>query len=69
LNKPLNDEIWGRLVCGKSMDDLQIVSKDGRVDLSGLSLPEAEVLRQFQFNNVDIGAAWCIFTERRDLQG
>ena len=26
MNKLLNDEIWGRLLCGKSMNDLQIVS-------------------------------------------
>jgi uncharacterized protein YjbI with pentapeptide repeats len=48
MNKLQNDEIWGRLLCGKSMGDLQIVKKDGRLDLSGLSLPEPEILRRFQ---------------------
>jgi uncharacterized protein YjbI with pentapeptide repeats len=48
MNKLLNNEIWGRLLYGKPVDDSQIARKDGRLDLTGMSLPEPEVLRRFQ---------------------
>lgn len=41
-------EIWERLSRGRSLADLALGSKDGRVDLRGLMLTDPSILRQYQ---------------------
>jgi uncharacterized protein YjbI with pentapeptide repeats len=45
---PLKTEAWQRLLSGESLDKLSLPRVDGRIDLSGLELPEPEVVRQWQ---------------------
>jgi uncharacterized protein YjbI with pentapeptide repeats len=54
VDKFLNAEVWNRLVCDKPLDSLGLGSKDGRVDLNGLTLPELRVKRTFEFNGIPI---------------
>lgn len=48
ISESLNLEIWDRLYQGKSLDDLNIKQKDGRMDLRGLALPDPMVIRRYQ---------------------
>jgi len=48
MNKQQNDKVWQRLLSGKPIDDLQITKQNGRFDLSEMSLPAPEVLRQIK---------------------
>ena len=54
VDKLLNAEVWDRLVRGKALDGLGLGSKDGRLDLNGLTLPEPHVKRTFDFNGIPI---------------
>lgn len=48
ISESLNLEIWDRLIQGESLDGLALATKDGRIDLSGLKLPDPSVVRRFQ---------------------
>ena len=52
----LNLEIWDRLVEGKPLDGLRLETRDGRIDVRGLALPEPTVLRRFQFHGTTLAA-------------
>lgn len=54
ISESLNLEIWERLIQGKPLDGLDLSTKDGRLDLVGLELPEPSVVRQFQFKGTPI---------------
>ncbi len=54
IDESLNLEIWDRLLAHKPLDGLALETKDGRIDIRGLELPEPSVLRQFQFHGVAI---------------
>jgi uncharacterized protein YjbI with pentapeptide repeats len=54
LSESLNLEIWDRLLAGKPLDGLGLETRDGRIDVRGLELPEPTVLRRFQFHDVAI---------------
>lgn len=56
LSESLNLEIWDRLLAGKPLDGLGLETRDGRIDVRGLELPEPTVLRRFQFHGVAIAA-------------
>ena len=61
ISESLNLEIWDRLIQGKSLDGLALGTKDGRIDLGGLELPEPSVVRRFQMRGIamaeiDLGA-------------
>ncbi len=47
-------EAWQRLLVGESIADLSLPLKDGRVDLSGLVLPESRVVQRFQTSLADV---------------
>jgi len=49
IGESLNLEIWNRLIQDKSLDGLSLPSKDGRLDLNGLDLPDPLVIRRFEF--------------------
>jgi uncharacterized protein YjbI with pentapeptide repeats len=44
----LAKEVLGRLLAGKSLDDLQLGEHDGRVDLRGIAAPASERLGAFE---------------------
>lgn len=50
----LKMEAWRRLANYESLKGLALSKKDGRVDLSGLQLPEPEVLERFQTALADV---------------
>jgi uncharacterized protein YjbI with pentapeptide repeats len=52
INESLNLEIWDRLIQGRSLDGLALGTKDGRVDVGGLELPEPSIVRRFQVHGV-----------------
>ena len=54
IGRSLNIEVWDRLLQGGPLEGLSLPTKDGRIDLGGLSLPEPAVLRRWQkpFANV-----------------
>lgn len=52
VDKLLNAEVWDRLVRNKPLDGLGLGSKDRRVDLTGLTMPEVRVKRTFEFNGI-----------------
>jgi uncharacterized protein YjbI with pentapeptide repeats len=54
IDEKQNLEIWDRLLAGKPLDGLGLETRDGRIDIRGLALPEATVLRRFQFHGVAI---------------
>lgn len=56
LNESLNLEIWDCLLAGKPLDGLGVGTRDGRIDVRGLELPEPTVLRRFQFRGISIAA-------------
>lgn len=52
IKESLNLEIWDRLIQDKPLDGLALGTKDGRIDLNGLELPEPAVMRRFQFKGI-----------------
>lgn len=48
ISESLNLEIWDRLLQGKALDGLALGTKEGRLDLGGLVLPEPSVVRRYQ---------------------
>lgn len=54
VDKFLSAEVWDRLLRNKPLDGLGLGSKDGRADMSGLTLPELGVKRTFDFNSIPI---------------
>jgi fluoroquinolone resistance protein len=54
VDKFLNAQVWDRLVCDKPLDGLGLGSKDGRVDLNGLTLPESRVKWTFEFDGIPV---------------
>jgi uncharacterized protein YjbI with pentapeptide repeats len=46
LDDALTGEIWARLVSGTALDDLGLPRKEGRIDLSGLTVPEPSAPRR-----------------------
>lgn len=52
ITESLNLEIWDRLIQGTPLDGLGLETKDGRINLAGLELPEPSVVRRFQFQGV-----------------
>lgn len=56
ISESLNLEIWDRLLAGKPLDGLGLETRDGRISVRGLELPEPTVLRRFQFRGVSIAA-------------
>jgi uncharacterized protein YjbI with pentapeptide repeats len=48
ITESLNLEIWDRLFRGSTLDGLSLGTKDGRIDLRGLTLPEPSVVRKYQ---------------------
>jgi len=49
IGESLNLEIWDRLIQGKPLDGLSLPTKEGRLDLGGLELPDPSVVRRFEF--------------------
>jgi hypothetical protein len=45
---------WERLVIGETLSGLSLPKKDGRIDLSGLELPEPKVLERWQTTLADV---------------
>jgi uncharacterized protein YjbI with pentapeptide repeats len=45
---------WERLVSGETVSGLSLAKKDGRIDLSGLALPEPRVLERWQTTLADV---------------
>jgi uncharacterized protein YjbI with pentapeptide repeats len=52
INEALNLEVWDRLIQGKPLDGLTLTTKENRIDLGGLELPEPLILRRFQVRGV-----------------
>lgn len=52
LSESLNLAIWNRLIAGKPLDGLGLETRDGRIDIRSLELPEPSALRRFQFHGV-----------------
>jgi uncharacterized protein YjbI with pentapeptide repeats len=48
VSDPLKIEAWQRLLRGESLDESSLPRVDGRIDLSGLTLPEPTVVKQWQ---------------------
>jgi fluoroquinolone resistance protein len=51
INNSSSPEIWNRLLQGKSLDGLSLETKDGRINLRGLALPDPSVIRKYQMAN------------------
>src|SRR5262245_13811969 len=47
----LADEVFARLLAGKSLDDLGLGEHEGRVDLRGISAPIPARLKRYEFEN------------------
>lgn len=47
-------EVWERLIGGKSLEGLGLSIKDGRIDLSGLFIPDPIVTNQFSTKIADV---------------
>src|SRR5262245_15958689 len=47
-------ELWDRLRQGKTLTGVELMSKEGRVDLSGLEIPAPQVVRQFKFGRASV---------------
>jgi uncharacterized protein YjbI with pentapeptide repeats len=56
LSESLNLDIWDRLLAGRPLDGLRQETRDGRIDVRGLELPEPTVLRRFQFHGTAMAA-------------
>src|SRR5579885_3563845 len=56
IDEALNLEIWDRLLAGKPLEGLELETRDGRIDVRGLELPEPTVLRRFQYQGISIAA-------------
>lgn len=54
MNDLLNLEIWDRLIQNKPLDGLQLETKDGRISLEGLELPDPSVMRRFRACGVSV---------------
>jgi hypothetical protein len=50
----LNTEIWDRLLRGRDLNDLGLASRNGRLDLASLFLPQPSVERRFRTKVADV---------------
>jgi fluoroquinolone resistance protein len=54
LSADFSEEVWRRLLRGAPLDGLPLGTRDGRLDLGGLFLPDALITRRFQSAKADV---------------
>jgi len=54
IDQSLQNEAWQRLIAGQSLSQLSLPTRGERIDLSGLRLPEPQIIRQFRTSVADV---------------